>query len=282
MANTDVYDVLRAQFAEYGLADLADTVIKGAVEGITPNEAYLRIRDTDAYKTRFAGNQMRKANGMRELTEAEYITRERALEDQFAAYDIPKGFYDDPADKAKAIAADLGAEELGARLDARKQIVEDGAMTGVLAYAQAQYGLSTGDLIAFFIDPDRAGNLFQRRQNGELGIVQAAKIGAAAARSGFGGLAGTEAERLANFGITQAEAEQGFSQAASLRGLEQDIEGGAVVTDADLTGAVFDQNADARKRIERVQEARKARFAGGGGYAEGKEGVTGLGSANTA
>lgn len=273
-SQTSAFDVLRAQLAEFGLEDLAGALIGYQQEGLDPNEAYLRLKTTEQYKARFSGNQMRKAAGLRQLSEAEYISKERALEQQFALYDLPKGFYNDPSDYAKAIASDLGAEELGARLDARRRVVEEGSMTGVLAYAQEQYGLGTGDLIAFFIDPDRATNLFDR-------MAKASEIGAAAKRTGFGGLAKSEAERLMDQGITTGQAIEGFGQAASLAELQNNLDGEETVSRADLMGSIFDENQDARTRVERVQAQRKARFQGGGAYAEGREGIAGLGSANT-
>lgn len=272
---TSAYDVLREQYRALGLEALAEQIIGYQQEGLDQNEAYLRLRTTTEYKTRFAGNQMRIANNQRELTEAEYVQKERDLADQFASYQLPKGFYDDPSDFARAIAADLGGGELKERLEARKQIVESGEFTGVLAYAKEHYGLGTGDMIAFFIDPDRAQNVFTTMR-------EASKIGAAAGRTGYGALGTAEAEKLANLGVTADAAQQGFAQAASLRELESAVGGDEAVSREDITGAIFQDDNTKREKVERAQNARRARFQGGGTFAESREGITGLGSANTA
>ena len=72
------YDLLYAQFKQYGLESLVEG-IKGLIqENVSPSEFAIRLQDTDAYKKRFAANQDRIKAGLRALTPAEYI----GLEDQ--------------------------------------------------------------------------------------------------------------------------------------------------------------------------------------------------------
>lgn len=269
------FEILRAQLTEWGIGQLAGALQGYITDGLEANEALLRLRDTDVYKQRFAGMALRAQKGHRAINEGEYLAKEESIRMVMQEkYGLPKGFYDDPSDFAKAIGANLGGQEFDERLAQYKAVVTDGANTGVLAYAQSQYGLGTGDLIAYWIDPDRAQNVLNK-------VAAASKIGAAAARTGFGAVSRAEAERLDSLGVTATQAEQGFSQAAGMAELTQNIGGSEGITRDELTGAIFDQNAEAQRRVTRKQEERRAGFQGGGSYAESRSGFAGLGNANT-
>lgn len=275
MPATSVADELRALFAQHNLTALAEVLLNLKKQGVGDNELELRLQETAEWKQRFAGNELRRQKGWRVLSAGEYLAKEESIRTIMQEkYGLPKGFYDDPSDFAKAIGANLGGQEMDERLAQYKAVVTDGAATGVLAYAQSQYGLGTGDLIAYWIDPDRAQNVLNK-------VAAASRIGAAAARTGFGAVSRAEAERLDALGVTATQAEQGFSQAAGMAELAQDVGGSEGVTRGDLTAAIFDQDAAAQRRVTRKQSERRAGFQGGGGYAESRTGFAGLGSANT-
>lgn len=267
-------DIINSQLAAWGLSSLSGAVNGYVTQGLDANQALLQLRQTDVYKTRFAGNTTRLANGLAPLSESDYLNREDSLREQFRQAGLPPGFYDQPDDFAKAIGSDLGAQELSTRLAAAKAVVMDGANTGVLAYAKQNFGLGDGDLLAYFIDPDRAAPVLTT-------LAQASQIGADAARTGFGNISGDTATRLANQGISDAQAQQGFSQAAGLLGLADSTGDSQGLTRNDLQSAVLDQDAAAQQRVTQKQGERKAGFQGGGGYATGKQGISGLGTANT-
>lgn len=267
-------DIINSQLAAWGLSSLSGAVNGYITQGLDANQALLQLRQTDVYKTRFAGNTTRLANGLAPLSESDYLNREDSLREQFRQAGLPPGFYDQPDDFAKAIGSDLGAQELSTRLAAAKAVVMDGANTGVLAYAKQNFGLGDGDLLAYFIDPDRAAPVLTT-------LAQASQIGADAARTGFGNISGDTATRLANQGISDAQAQQGFSQAAGLLGLADSTGDSQGLTRDDLQSAVLDQDAAAQARVTQKQGERKAGFQGGGGYATGKQGISGLGTANT-
>lgn len=272
---TSAYDRARAQYAEWGLGTLTDTLLELSKQGLDDNTFLLKLRATNEYKIRFAGNESRRAAGLRVLSEAEYLAKEEALRAQLSdpEWGLPKSFFDSPDDYAKMIGADLGAAEIQSRLQGIKTVITDGKMNGVLEYARAQYGLGTGDLMAFWLDPERAAADLAR-------ISKASAIGAAAKNAGYGGVDKDYAEKLNALGVSADQAAGGFSEAASLDALTQDVGGDAGVAKGDVTKAIFEQDAGARARVERTQNTRRSRFAGGGGFSESKEGISGLGSAN--
>jgi hypothetical protein len=64
------YDLLVSEFKQYGLEALVTPLKSLIEEGVSPSEFTLRLRETDAYKKRFAANAQRVAKGLRALSEA--------------------------------------------------------------------------------------------------------------------------------------------------------------------------------------------------------------------
>jgi LysM repeat protein len=77
------YDLLNTEFERYGLASLVTPLKDLITSGVSPSEFTLRLRETDAYKNRFAANQARIKNGLRALSEAEYIRTHGLLDEYF-------------------------------------------------------------------------------------------------------------------------------------------------------------------------------------------------------
>lgn len=276
------FEAGRAMLETWGLGSLAPRLFELIREEPDPNLRLVKLRQSQEYKTRFAGNEILRKRaaageaGVRVLSEEEYLAKEDALREQLSdpEWGLPRQFFDTPDDYARMIGTNMGAGELQGRLKAVKDVVTDGALNGVLEYARSKYSLTTGDLMAFYLDPDRAAPVLTKQ-------AKAAQIGAAAKRAGFGDIDTATAERLNALGINPDQAQAGFSEAATLNELTRAVGGDAGVSREDVTSMVFEQNADARRRVERARDARTARFQSGGAYAEGRTGITGLGSANT-
>jgi len=87
------YTLLFEQFNQYGLGALVAPLEGFIVEGLSPAEFTLRLRDTDAYKKRFAANQSRTQRGLRALSEAEYIGLEDQYQNVMRNYGLPASYY---------------------------------------------------------------------------------------------------------------------------------------------------------------------------------------------
>jgi len=70
------FAIIKDAFDSYGLSELAPVVEGYLREGISTEEATIRLRQTDVYKKRFAGNEGRRALGLPAYTEDEYLTAE--------------------------------------------------------------------------------------------------------------------------------------------------------------------------------------------------------------
>ena len=211
-ARQSAYDLLYTEFERYGLASLVTPLKDLITSGISPSEFTLRLRETDAYKNRFAANQARIKNGLRALSESDYIKSEDAYQEVMRRRGLPTSYYEQTVDPVTGITKQKGFEALLAG-DVSSTELEDRIVTAqdrvlnanpeIAATLKQFYpGISNGDILAYALDPANAINQIKRK-------VTAAEIGAAAGTYGLGTTVG-RAEQLAGAGVTEATAQQGF------------------------------------------------------------------------
>ena len=206
-ARQSAYDLLLQQFNQYGLGSLVEG-IKGLIqENVSPSEFAIRLQNTDAYKQRFAANQDRIKQGLRALTPAEYVGLEDQYQNIMRNYGLPASYYSKDAMGTQAgfnkfIANDVSAAELEDRIaTAQKRVLN--ADVNVTNALKAFYpDITNADILAYTLDPTNALENIKRK-------VTAAEIGGAAMSQGLGTSA-TSAEALAKYGVTKAQAQQGY------------------------------------------------------------------------
>jgi hypothetical protein len=74
------FSILEDTFKQYNLETLAPVIKQFMIEGISAEEATLRLRDTDVYKNRFIGNQGRIAKGLAAYSPKEYLQAEEVYQ----------------------------------------------------------------------------------------------------------------------------------------------------------------------------------------------------------
>ena len=205
------YSLLFSEFDRYGLGALVTPLQDFIVEGLSPAEFTLRLRQTDAYKKRFAANTQRINRGLRALSEAEYI----GLEDQYQSvmrnYGLPASYYtrgDMGVQQGfeKFISGDVSAAELEDRIQTAQNRVINAAPEVSKALREFYPDITNGDILAYALDPDQALTNIKRK-------VGAAEIGAGALQAGLAtGL--SRAEELQRFGVTGEQARQGYQSIA--------------------------------------------------------------------
>ena len=151
----------------------------------------------------------------------------------------------------------ISPSELNTRAQAASDFVNKNDAES-LSYFKQFY--STGDMIAYALDPTRAAPLVGK-------AFDASQIGGAAATQGIG-VSRMVSEDLAGRGITADQASQGFGivgqdrqQAANL----SSIYGGQALTTQDLIDATFKNSADATTRKNKLASQERASFSGSGG-----------------
>lgn len=252
------FDIMENLLQQYGLGSLTGTLKSIILNGITDqNEISIQLQQTDAWKQRFAGNEILRKKGLPELSVNQYLSVEQSYAQVMKNYGLPTGFYDDPTDFAKFIGNSVSANELQQRVQMYADVAnrEDPA---VLKQLQSM-GTSKGDLLAFMMDPTRAMPLIQQKYNSTL-------IGAAARRAGLTP-DNTYVNHLAEMGVTEQGAAQGYGQVADEMHTAQLL--GNIyhdnISQTELAQDVFENNAAAAQKRKRLASQERAAFSGTSG-----------------
>ena len=278
VAGQSAYDLLFEQFSRYGMSSLVEPLKQFIQQGISSSEFTLRLRDTDAYKKRFAANASRIAKGLSALNEAEYIGLEDQYQNIMREYGLPASYYargemGRQEGFEKFLANDVSAAELEDRvLTAQSRVMN--ANPEVLASLKQFYpGIANGDILAYTLDPERALTDIKRK-------VTAAEIGGAAMQAGLKtGMA--RAEELGAAGVTKQQAQQGFQTVAEIAprgGQLAEIYKQDPYTQKTAEAEVFGLSGSAeaarqRKKLTSLETAAFSGSAGAGAIARDRAGV---------
>jgi hypothetical protein len=265
------YDLLYSQFKLYGLEALVEPLRGLITSGASPSEFTIKLRESDAYKKRFAANASRIQKGLKAISEAEYLGLEDQYQNIMRNYGLPAEYYargDMGTQEGfnKFIANDVSAAELEDRvMTAQSRVLN--ANPEVLASLKAFYpDITNGDILAYTLNPEKALTDIKRK-------VTSAEIGGGAMQAGLG-ITGTRAEELTAAGITKAQAQQGFgtiagglqrgSQLASIYGENPYTQTTAEKEVFGLTG-----KTEAEKERKKLTGLEKATFSGQTGLTTG-------------
>ena len=259
-ARTTMADVLNT----YGLGELSDyiyneIIVKETVNINNPDAIIFAIREQPAYQKRFAGNAARLKKGLAELDPASYIGLENQYRETLRSNGLPANFYDQSEDFQALIEGDVSNAELNERVQQGYRAVAD-ADPAVKEQMRNLYGVTEGQLAAYFLDPQRTAPLLTRQ-------AQAANIAARGLEQGGIQLTGAFAEDLARRGITEQQARAGFAEVGALGELQQTFAGETALSGEQLAGAAFGIDVAAQQELERKRRQRVGEFAGGGSFA---------------
>ena len=252
------FQIMRDLLKQYDLQSLVPDLRNIIQGGITDqNEITLALQQTDAWKQRFAGNEILRQKGLPVLSVAEYLGVEQSYAQIMKNYGLPQGFYDDHADFAKFIGNSVSANELQQRVQMYADMAnrEDPA---IVAQLQSM-GTTKGDLLAYMMNPSRAMPLIQQKYNTAL-------LGGAARRAGIVADNGY-LSHLTELGVTEQQAAQGYGEvAADLPGAEMlgSIYGDNI-TQNELAQSVFENNSAATSKVKRLASQERAAFNGASG-----------------
>jgi len=267
-ANTVIQNLL----AQYGLGSLTqfvtDLVFK---EDVVSADVLLgKIRQTEEYKQRFKGIELRRNAGLNVPSEAEYIGLENTYRQIMRSAAIPADLFDQPDDLSTLIGADVSPAELASRINEGYQAVSQ-ANPEVVTQMRRLYGVSDGELAAYFLDPTRATPYLLKQ-------ARSAQIAGEAQLQAGQALTMTQAEQLATAGITQEQAQAGFQTIAQSQELFSPLAGSteATIGVEEQIAGIFGQSAAAQQRIRQRQRERQATFEAGGRFAGQGTTVTGL------
>lgn len=274
------YDLLYQQFAKYGLQALVTPLESLIKEGVPASEFAIRLRETDAYQRRFAANKARVNKGLATLSEAEYIGLEDQYQNIMRQYGMPESYYargDMGIQQGfeKLIAGDVSAVELENRVSNAYNRVINANPEVVQALKQYYPNITNGDILSYVLDPEKALTDINKK-------ITAAEIGGAAMGAGLG-IDVARAEQLGAFGVTKAQAQQGYQTIAEFLPTEMKLSEiyrrqglgpyNQAVAEAEvfgLSGAA--EAAQQRKKYTQLEQAQFSGQAGVGALARERAG----------
>lgn len=261
-AQRDAAQAVLSLFGSYGLESLAPKIVEFVQQGYAAETVSLLLQDTVEYKKRFAGNAARIKKGLPALSPAEYLAVEKSYRQIMSTAGLPVGFYDQPDDFQKMIEADLAPQEVQNRVQAAADLVNNAPPEAMAAW-RSWY--TTGDAIAYALDPERASSAIDR-------AYKAAQIGGQATRQGVD-VSRAFAEELAKAGVNQDAASQGFAavamerdNAAKLASLE-----GETLTTTDLARETFLNDSSVAQKRDKLASRERGRFGGSSGVGSLKD-----------
>lgn len=278
----NAWGILQSLLASYGFSgqDLVALTAWAKGQIISGNSAdliTLNLQQTPQFAARFPAIIARQKAGLPPISPAEYLATERSYSQLERAAGIPVNFHD----YDKLIAADVSPVELSDRITKGYQAVALADPT-VIKSMQDFYGVSTGQLAAYFLDPTKATPLLEQQ-------AVSAQIGGASAMSGFEktaaapeGISQGQALRLAQLGVTQPQAQQGFQKLSAERQLYEPLPGGGQVgnplsTDA-LLNAQFGSDGQTQLQLQLQAEFEKGTTQQGTQVGQTQAGATGIGA----
>lgn len=266
-------EILRSGLASYGLDTLYDAVwtkyVRGEVDTSNPDAFIYSLKDEPAYKQRFAANEIRKAKGLSELLPSTYLSMEQEYKNVMSYNGLPQDFYSNREKLDQLISGDVSVNELNARLRDAYRVIKD-APQDVTDKLKTMYGLTDGDILAYFIDPEQARKTMTAA---DYKIQAQAALTAAQAQRQAGLTVGaTFAEDVARKGITQAAQTTAFESVAGMRELRRSAVTEAGLTEEQLAGAALGTNAEAKRKLDELKRQKVAGLSGGGSFAQRQTG----------
>jgi hypothetical protein len=269
-------DFARLLAQQFGLGDdFFNAIDQLITEDLSEASITLALRQTDAYKKRFAANATRVSKGLPALSEAEYLNMEKLYRDTLREAGLPSQLFDNQDDFTTYLANDISYNEFTGRVSLAQRASQT-ADPAIKAQLKERYNIDESGLVAYFLNPEKTKPFLQRQYN-------VAQTAAALQQAGFGTAQAEELTGSVLGGATDTtldykELTQAAQSAGVLRPLSQQVLGGegGAVTEQELLRGVVAGDVSAQAQLEREQRRRLAEYQTGGGFAEGQQGVTGL------
>lgn len=275
----DAKGVIANELVGWGLGDLTDWAWNELTSGKSPDQVLFDLRQTPTYKQSIFGriNSARQTAGKPVMSEAQILDYKTSALQLNRQAGLPDGFLND--DRIVHLASnDVSIAELDKRVNT-EYVNAAQALPVVRDTLAAYYGIpssqiTNGDLAAYYLDPEHSVPLLDRQ-------YKAAAIGAQGSLTGFGPVDKATAEQLAALGISESQAQQGFSDVAHYRQLYTGLPGQQPITDQNTAlQAEFFKDAGALQRMQLAVDTAKSPFNANQKFTDSGAG-SGVGNAAT-
>jgi hypothetical protein len=250
------------------------------------------------YQAAFPGlakyNDNAAKTGQKPINENQYLSLQNSYTQTARNFDLPQGFLNSQT-ISKLIEGGVSAKEFEDRIMMGYEAAKK-ADPQTKAILQQQYGLSSGDLTAFFLNPKVAESTITQRMASATLQGYAKNVGLDMSQAGGESLAGMIKTPTSNVTgaqnpystLTLQGAEQAVQKAGQDAQLQKSLPGSGMPTvtadqqiGAQVPGYMGMNQQAEQVQVGRAEQARVAPFESGGGYESSTKGVTGIGSART-
>ena len=266
----DAFAAITTTLKTYGFTDAEMSELQTYLNtvlinpAIGPKQALLDMRQLNAYKARFAGNESRVKAGLNALSESEYLLQEDSYSQYLKSWGVPE--LGSRAQYASLIAGDVSATELNKRLDLAVTRVKK-SDPEIFKQLQNYYGITESDMVKYVLKPGEMLPELQRK-------VTAAEIGTAAKAQGLD-FGASRAEGLAAYGIDRTQAIAGYGSIGEI--LPTATKLGNIYSESGITydqtageQEFFKANASAAQKRKQLKELETSAFKGSSGTAGSK------------
>ena len=252
------YQTLKTEFEKYGLGSLVESVEALILNGTPKSQATLKLRATEQYQLRFAGNTQRLAAGKNLYDESTYLALENDFQTSFEAYG-QKSLLGKTRESAQAMFADyIGSDKSPTEIKDRIRLAVDEVSNRKDIRAEFQKffpEITDSDLVSYFLKPKETLSALNAK-------VRVAQIGSAASAQGLNASL-TTATDLEQLGLTEQQARTGYQRVATdlptiekLGDIDKTDIGQTTAENAYLKGLASEQ-----RKIDQAAERERNRYA---------------------
>ena len=262
--------LMEKMLERYGLAGLAPWLSNHIVSGTPIEEIELELYDRPEFINRFPAIRQRGREGKPPLSVDEYLEYERTTRAMANTFGVTLS----QSEINASLIHEVSPQEMQERLTLASRAVYQIDATTRQQF-QERYGIGTGDLTRYWLDPKKELPALQRR------FVQG-DIAGSAVRTGFNReLSEENLGMLYDRGVTGENAAEGFGALVESQELFEAVDGTENDIEVEDQLGLLTGDAELMGEVQKRGEKRAAKFKEGGGFSTGNKGVSGLGSANT-
>jgi hypothetical protein len=254
----DAIAAITALLSSYGIGDLGPAITAAVMKGYSSDTIQLIMQDPNsndplavAFQTRFPANKARLAAGKSVLSAGEYLAAERSYTQVMQSYGVANLATRDRLNQF--ITNDISASEVADRVSLAVNRVQNADASTKEALKQFYPMLNQSDIVGAVLDPTEGLPSLQRK-------ITIGEIGGAALAQNLKDATGKidismGASALADLGVTQAKAREGFQQVAEL------TPRGNMLSDISTTGQRYGQLQAEQEAFQGLASAKRARLA---------------------
>ena len=261
----DAFSMLEATMRSYGfneteLKEITEFMQKGLIDpNMGPNQITLAMRQLNSYKSRFAGNEERRARNLNTLSEVAYLQQEKDYSATLREAGMQR--FVTREQFATLIGNDISNTELGKRVRLANERVKY-SDPNVLKQLRSYYNITEEDIAAYYLSPkDVLPELEAKTTTAEIGSA-ALQFGLSAEKE--------RAQGLQTLGIDLERARSGYSNIAGVLPRTQQLsdiysETGIKYTQTTAEEEEFKGLASAKRAREKLKEREFSSFMGSSG-----------------